>query len=238
MSQAILFDLDGTLVDTAPDLGLALNMQRERHGLQPLPQQVIRPQASHGTQGLLKAGFGLTPQCATFDAMRAEYLDLYDQVFDRSPVLFAGIAELLQTLQSRGLPWGVVTNKPRRFTLPIMEVLGLTRRAVCIVSGDDAARAKPHPDTLLRACEIAGLDPAACFYVGDAERDVQAGHAAGMRTVVARYGYLDEHDAPETWGAEALIDAPLELLDKLSLTLVEANGHGEPPPRMMKQRTP
>lgn len=215
MPQAILFDLDGTLVDTAPELGLALNMQRERHGLPPLPQHVIRPFASHGSQGLLKVGFGLTPQCATFAAMRSEYLELYDQVFDRAPVLFPGMAELLLELQSRGVPWGVVTNKPRRFTLPIMQALGLVELASCIVSGDDAPRAKPHPDTLLRACEIAGLDPTVCCYVGDAERDVQAGHAAGMRTVVARYGYLDEQDTPEAWGAEALIDAPLDLLDKL-----------------------
>lgn len=217
MSHAILFDLDGTLVDTAPELGLALNMQRERHGLRPLPQPMIRPQASHGSQGLLKLGFGLTPQCATFDAMRTEYLDLYQQVFDQSPTLFPGVAELLQTLQSHDVCWGVVTNKPRRFTLPIMDALGLGLRAACIVSGDDAPRAKPYPDTLLLACEIARFNPATCFYVGDAERDIQAGHAAGMRTVVARYGYLDAHDAPETWGAEALIDAPLELLEKLQL---------------------
>ena len=222
MSHAILFDLDGTLVDTAPDLGLALNMQRERHGLPPLPQHVIRPYASHGSQGLLKVGFGLTPQSATFDAMRVEYLDLYDQVFDRSPNLFPGMTELLQALQSQGLRWGVVTNKPRRFTLPIMQALDLDGTAACIVSGDDALRAKPYPDTLLLACEIAGLDPAACFYVGDAERDIQAGHAAGMCTVVARYGYLDERDTPEQWGAEALIDAPLELLDKLRLRVAAA----------------
>lgn len=222
MSPAILFDLDGTLVDTAPDLGLALNLQRERHGLPPLPQPIIRPYASHGSQGLLKVGFGLTPQSTTFDAMRVEYLDLYDQVFDRSPKLFPGMSELLQALQSGGLRWGVVTNKPRRFTMPIMQALGIHDIAACIVSGDDAPRAKPHPDTLLLACEIAGLDPAACYYVGDAERDIQAGHAAGMRTVVARYGYLDEHDTPELWGAEALIDAPLDLLDQLRLKVATA----------------
>lgn len=222
MSPAILFDLDGTLVDTAPDLGLALNLQRERHGLPPLPQHEIRPYASHGSQGLLKVGFGLTPQSATFAAMRLEYLDLYDLVFDRAPVLFPGIPELLQALQSQGLRWGVVTNKPRRFTMPIMQALDLDAVAACIVSGDDAPRAKPHPDTLLRACEIAGLVPASCVYVGDAERDVLAGHAAGMRTVVARYGYLDEHDTPEQWGAEAMIDAPLELLDRLRLRVAAA----------------
>jgi N-acetyl-D-muramate 6-phosphate phosphatase len=210
--RTILFDLDGTLVDTAPDLGLALNLQRERHGLPPLAQELIRPHASHGSRGLLGVGFGLEPGHRDFGAMREEYLDLYDQVFTRSPVLFWGVAELLATLESKGFGWGVVTNKPRRFTVPLMRALGLEDRAACVVSGDDAPLAKPHPETLLMACQMAETVPAECIYVGDAERDIQAGHAAGMQTVVARYGYLDEHDRPETWGAETMIDAPLDLL--------------------------
>jgi N-acetyl-D-muramate 6-phosphate phosphatase len=210
--RTILFDLDGTLVDTAPDLGLALNLQRERHGLPPLAQELIRPHASHGSRGLLGVGFGLVPEHCDFGVMREEYLDLYDQVFTRSPVLFGGVAELLDTLESEGLSWGVVTNKPRRFTVPLMRALGLDERAACVVSGDDAPQAKPHPGTLLMACQIAEAVPAECIYVGDAERDIQAGHAAGMQTVVALYGYLDEHDRPETWGAETMIDAPLDLL--------------------------
>jgi N-acetyl-D-muramate 6-phosphate phosphatase len=210
--QTILFDLDGTLADTAPDLGLALNLQRERHGLPPLAQELIRPHASHGSRGLLGVGFGLAPEHLDFGVMREEYLDLYDQVFTRSPVLFSGVAELLAALEAQGLGWGVVTNKPRRFTVPLMRALGLDGRAACVVSGDDAPQAKPHPETLLIACRIAETVPAECIYVGDAERDIQAGHAAGMRTVVARYGYLDECDRPETWGAETMIDAPLDLL--------------------------
>jgi N-acetyl-D-muramate 6-phosphate phosphatase len=210
--RTILFDLDGTLVDTAPDLGLALNLQRERHGLPPLAQELIRPHASHGSRGLLGVGFGLVPEHPDFSVMREEYLDLYDQVFTRSPVLFGGVAELLATLESQGLGWGVVTNKPRRFTVPLMRALGLENRAACVVSGDDAPLAKPHPETLLMACRMAEAVPAECIYVGDAERDIQAGQAAGMPTVVARYGYLDEHDRPETWGAEAMIEAPLDLL--------------------------
>lgn len=215
--KTILFDLDGTMVDTAPDLGLALNMQRERHGLPPLAQETIRPFASHGSRGLLGIGFDLTPADAAFAAMRDEYLDLYDEVFTRAPALFDGMGEVLEVLESAGMQWGVVTNKPRRFTGRLMQALALESRAACIVSGDDAERPKPYPDTLLLACELALCPPETCIYVGDAERDIVAGHAAGMRTVVARYGYLDEHDQPETWHAEFMIDAPQELLQQLGL---------------------
>ena len=213
----VLFDLDGTLVDTAPDLGLALNMQRERHGLPPLPQETIRPFASHGSRGLLGIGFDLTPEDARFPAMRDEYLDLYDQVFTRAPVLFDGIAGVLEVLESAGLQWGVVTNKPRRFTGRLMEALALDGRATSIVSGDDAARPKPYPDTLQLACELALCAPEDCIYIGDAERDIVAGHAAGMRTAVALWGYLDEHDQPESWNAEFMIATPRELLQRLGL---------------------
>lgn len=214
--KAVLFDLDGTLADTAPDLGLALNMQRERHGLPPLSHGVIRPYASHGSRGLLEIGFGLKPEDAVFTAMREEYLALYDEVFHRQPKLFEGIAEVLRELEARSLPWGIVTNKPRRFTLPLMEALGLAQRAASIVSGDDCDRPKPYPDTLLLASRQTGIDPASCLYVGDAERDIQAGRAAGMGTVIARYGYLDARDRPEEWGARDVIDTPLDLLRFLS----------------------
>ncbi|HEY8084978.1 MAG TPA: HAD hydrolase-like protein, partial [Methylophilaceae bacterium] len=138
--QLVLFDLDGTLADTAPDLGHALNLQREKHGLPALSQDIIRPYASHGTPGLLKIGFGLARDDAAFDGMREEYLALYDQVFCRQPTLFTGIADLLLQLEARGFKWGVVTNKPRRFTVPLMQALELSSRAACIVSGDDCER--------------------------------------------------------------------------------------------------
>ena len=215
--QAVLFDLDGTLADTAPDLGLALNMQRERHGLPPLAQDIIRPYASHGSPALLGIGFGLTPEHADFAAMRDEYLDLYDQTLAHAPLMFDGIEGLLADIEAAGWCWGVVNNKPRRFTWPLMEALGMTERAACIVSGDDAARSKPHPDTLFLACELAAVTPEKCFYVGDAERDIQAGRAAGMRTVVACYGYLGKHDSPDAWGAEMMIDTPGELAARLGL---------------------
>ncbi len=209
----ILFDLDGTLVDTAHDLGYALNLQRERHGLPVLPLEVIRPYASHGSKGLLSVGFGLSPESSTFESMREEYLALYDEVLTRQPVLFDGVAELLETLDNRTMAWGVVTNKPRRFTQPLLENIGLWERAACVVSGDDALRPKPYPDTLFLACEQAGgVNPQHCWYVGDAERDIQAGKAAGMQTVVALYGYLGVDDHPEQWGADVSVNAPLELL--------------------------
>ena len=208
----ILFDLDGTLVDTAHDLAYALNLQRERHGMTALPLDVIRPYASHGSKGLLSVGFDLTPENERFDAMREEYLALYDQVLTRKPVLFEGVAELLAALDKKGMPWGVVTNKPRRFTQPLLQNIGLLERAACVVSGDDASRPKPHPDTLFLACEQAGINPQRCWYVGDAERDIQAGKAAGMQTVVALYGYLGAEDRPEEWGADVAVNAPLELL--------------------------
>lgn len=213
--KAVLFDLDGTLADTAPDLGLALNMQRERHGLQPLAMETIRPHASHGSRGLLGVGFGITPESPDFAEKRDEYLALYDEVFCRQPMLFEGVAELLQHIESKGLSWGVVTNKPSRFTRPLMAALGLAQRAGAIVSGDDCPQPKPAPDTLLLASRTIGASPRDCLYVGDAERDMVAGTAAGMATVVALYGYLDAHDKPLEWGAHAAISRPAELVQLL-----------------------
>lgn len=213
--QLVLFDLDGTLADTAPDLGLALNMQREKHGMAALPQTVIRPYASHGTPGLLNIGFGLSPEDDAFASMRAEYLALYDQVFCSQPTLFTGMAPLLDALEARSLKWGVVTNKPRRFTLPLMQALGLAQRATCIVSGDDCERPKPYPDTLLLAAQQGKVNAQDCIYVGDAERDIIAARAAAIPSVVALYGYLGEADKPEQWGAQHTINTPLELLGLL-----------------------
>lgn len=207
----ILFDLDGTLVDTAPDLGYALNLQLERHGKKPLDIDKIRPIASHGSLGLLKLGFGISPKDAHFIAMRDEYLNLYDQVFTRSPALFDGVADLLNLIESRGLRWGVVTNKPSRFTQPLMQAINLHHRAACIVSGDDAPRAKPYPDTLLIACAQTNAKATSCIYIGDAERDIEAGNAAGMKTVVALWGYIAETDKPNEWGADVMIQSPDEM---------------------------
>ena len=218
----ILFDLDGTLVDTAPDLAYALNLQLEHHGEKPLSLEKIRPVASHGSRGLLELGFGITPKDTHFMTMRDEYLNLYNQVFTRSPVLFDGVADLLEYIEGKGLQWGVVTNKPARFTQPLMQSIDLHQRAVCIVSGDDALRAKPYPDTLLLACSQAKVTPASCIYVGDAERDIKAGNIAGMKTVIALWGYIAETDKPREWGADVLIEMPgqvLNLLNDVEITL-------------------
>ena len=213
--STVLFDLDGTLVDTAPDLGHALNLQLQRHGKSPLAYEAIRPFASHGSRGLVGLGFGITPQDSNFIEVRDEYLSIYDTVYTRSPVLLPGIADLLQAIESKGLIWGIVTNKPRRFTVGLIESMGLNlqNRAACIVCGDDAPQPKPSPATLLMACSQIGVKPENCVYVGDAERDIIAGKAAGMQTVVALFGYIDATDKPAEWSADAMINTPIELLD-------------------------
>lgn len=215
MIKSVLFDLDGTLVDTAPDLGYALNLQLARHGKTTLPDETIRPFASHGTKGLLHIGFGLAPEDDAFNAMRNEYLSIYDTVVARNPTLFDGMDAVLEALEQANIPWGIVTNKPSRFTKPLVNSMGLDKRAVVVISGDEASEPKPSPQTLLMACEQTKIDPMDCLYIGDAERDVQAGNVIGMKTVVALFGYIDETDAPETWGADVLIETPLAILDLL-----------------------
>jgi len=214
--RAVLFDLDGTLVDTAPDLGYALNLQRARHGLPPLADDIIRPQASHGARGLLGIGFDLHPDDTRFAPMREEFLQLYADNSCRHSRPFPGILDLLAELEARQLKWGVVTNKPARFTEPLMSVLDLAERAACIVSGDTCPQSKPHPAPMLAAAELCGAMPAQCLYLGDAERDIQAASAAAMPALVAAWGYLDAADQPHTWGAHAQIRHPAETLDFLA----------------------
>lgn len=214
--RAVLFDLDGTLVDTAPDLGHALNLQRARHGLPPLDDAVIRPQASHGARGLIGLGFDLHPEDTRFAYMREEFLQLYAENICRNSRPFPGVLELLDALERRGLAWGVVTNKPARFTEPLMSILDLAERAACIVSGDTCPQPKPHPAPMLAAADLCGAAPGQCLYLGDAERDIQAARAAAMPALVAAWGYLDASDQPHTWGAHAEIRHPIETLDYLA----------------------
>ena len=211
MIKAVLFDLDGTLADTAPDLTYALNCVRGARGLPALPLAATRPFASQGARGLIGAGFNLKPGDAGYDALRDEFLAAYASNLCRETRLFPGIPQLLDRLETRALPWGVVTNKAERFTLPLLELLEVRVRAACVIGGDTTGSIKPHPAPLLAASRAIGLAPQACIYLGDDQRDVDAGRAAGMKTAVAMWGYLNgEH--PERWNADSMIDEPQELL--------------------------
>ena len=215
-TQAVFFDLDGTFADTAPDLGAALNHVRALHKLPPLPIALTRLQASHGSAGLLNLGFNVTPDSAEFPALRDAFLAHYSANICVHTTLFAGMAELIDTLEQRSLPWGIVTNKPHRFTIPLMHALGYDKRAICLVSGDTCAHPKPHPEPLLHAAKIAGVDAQHCLYLGDDKRDIDAGRAAGMKTLIAKFGYIDPKADLASWQADASIASPLELLEHLN----------------------
>jgi phosphoglycolate phosphatase len=211
MIRAVLFDLDGTFADTAPDLGYAINRMRIARGLPPVPDEQTRPVTSSGARGLLGAGFGIAPGHADFAAMREEFLNIYEANLCRATRLFNGMAALVDALEARGLTWGIVTNKAERFALPLMHLLGYGARAACVIGGDTTGKMKPHPDPLYAAAKAISIAPAHCLYVGDDERDVHAGRAAGMKTAAVRYGYLNGSD-PATWGADAVIQHPLEII--------------------------
>ncbi len=212
MLRTILFDLDGTLLDTAPDLAAALNQVLTEQGRAPLPFENIRPVVSHGTTGLLALGFGLNPGDDGFAPLRQRLLDIYAADLSRHTLPFPGIDALLDAIEARGMNWGVVTNKPGWLTNPLMEALGLAARAACIVSGDTTPLRKPDPQPMLHACHLAGSEADQCLYVGDAERDIEAGRRAGMRTLVAAFGYIGPDDDIKAWGADGIIQAPVDIL--------------------------
>ncbi len=209
---AVLFDLDGTLADTAPDLVAALNRVRADRGLAPLPYAALRPFASHGARGLVGAGFGVVPEDPGYPALRDAFLAHYEAALCVHSTLFDEIEALLAALEARALPWGIVTNKVERYTRPLIGLLRLADRAGTVVCGDTTPHAKPHPAPLLHAARELGVEPERCLYVGDAARDIDAGVAAGMPTIVARYGYLEPEDTPEDWPADGIIDRPGELV--------------------------
>ncbi len=213
--SCVLFDLDGTLLDTAPDMGRALNRLLIEQGRAALPADEIRPMVSHGSTGLLRLGFGIGPDAANFVPLRDRFLALYGEQLNRETRLFPGMDAVLEVLDARKLPWGVVTNKPAFLTMPLLTELALARRAACVVSGDTLIERKPHPAPLLYACSQVGVAPAECIYVGDAARDVTAGRRAGMTTVVARYGYIGAGERPGSWGANGQVESPIALLDWL-----------------------
>ncbi|MFO1392658.1 MAG: HAD-IA family hydrolase [Steroidobacteraceae bacterium] len=211
---ALLLDLDGTLLDTAPDMGGALNRLRIENGLDPLPHETIRPVVSHGSARLVSLGF---PQAVgdEYERLRQRFLELYASNIAEHTSLFPGAESLLADLERLAIPWGVVTNKPGWLTDPLMQELGLFDRAACIVSGDTVAERKPHPLPLLHASRLVGVPPVQCVYAGDAERDIQAGRAAGMTTVVAAYGYIGSDEDPLAWQPAGIVTRPEHLLDWL-----------------------
>ncbi|WP_366119343.1 phosphoglycolate phosphatase [Aquabacterium sp.] len=211
-ATAVLFDLDGTLADTAGDLGGALNRLRTDRGLPPLPLDTLRPYASAGARGLIGLGLDVHPGDAEFEALRTAFLAAYDQCLSETTVLFDGVAELLDTLEAQGLKWGIVTNKPHRFTLPVLRGLGLEARSGTNISGDSTAHAKPHPLPLLTACQELGVDPATVLYVGDDLRDIQAAQAAKMPSAAAGWGYIGHNGEIASWGADVIAAQPLDLL--------------------------
>ena len=216
--RAILFDLDGTLIDSAPDLGGAVDAMRIARGLPSLPLERYRPMAGAGARGMLGVAFGVTPDHADYAAMRDEFFARYEQRLTHSTYGFEGVAELINQIVAMPMPWGVVTNKIARFSEPLTRAMPLFASAGVVVSGDTTPHAKPHPAPLLEAARRLGVAPQECVYVGDDERDIQAGHAAQMATVVATYGYLGSNHDVRAWGASAIIENPLQLLDLLKFT--------------------
>ena len=214
--RAVLFDLDGTLIDSAPDLGDAADKMRTDRGLPSLPEEMYRPMAGAGARGMLKVAFGITPEHADYNAMREEFFVNYEHAMTVRTYVFDGVQEVIESLRQRDLLWGVVTNKMARFTDPLTQAMPLFATASTIVSGDTTPHAKPHPEPMFEAARRLGLAPELCLYVGDDERDIVAGRAAGMRTVAASYGYLGEKTNIVSWGADLHIDSPVKLLKLLA----------------------
>ncbi|KKM83370.1 hypothetical protein LCGC14_1310110 [marine sediment metagenome] len=213
--SAILFDLDGTLVDTAPDLAFALNTLLAQEGLDPLDYNEIRPVASNGSPGLLFLGFGISPDHKNYFSLQQRFIKLYQDNITRESALFDGMEEVLSALEKAKIPWGVVTNKPAFLTEPLLAQLNLTHRAGCIVSADTTPFSKPHPAPMFHACQIIQQQPEQCLYIGDAARDIEAGKNANMQTIAALYGYITSDDNPDNWQADTSINHPRDILQWL-----------------------
>ncbi|MBL1293663.1 MAG: HAD-IA family hydrolase [Thiotrichales bacterium] len=211
--QAVLLDLDGTLADTAPDLANALNNTLIHYGKDALPFSAIRPAVSHGGKALIQLGFGFDDNHAAYSETREYLLNTYENNIATHTKLFDGIPTILEYLEEKLIPWGIVTNKPAYLTTPLVIALSLDTRASCVVSGDTASHSKPHPAPLFHACKTIGVDAKRCLYIGDAKRDIEAGRNAGMTTLAAAFGYIDKHDNIEDWGADGIINSALEILD-------------------------
>jgi len=215
--RAVLFDLDGTLIDSAPDLAGAVEDMRAKRGLPSLDLSVYRPMAGAGARGMLGVGFGLAPDDPGFATLREEFFQSYERRLTLKTRVFDGVSDVIQRLEQQQLPWGVVTNKASRFTEPLTLAIALFDSASVIISGDSTAYSKPHPEPLLEAARRIGIAPGHCVYVGDDERDIVAGQAAGMNTVAVAYGYLGVQADLHRWGADAVVNYPGQLLQLLAL---------------------
>ena len=213
--RGVLFDLDGTLIDSAPDLAGAANRLRADHGLEPLPLETLRPMVGSGARGMVGVAFGVAPGEPRFEPLRDTFLAHYEAMLLDRTAPFAGVEEMLSVLEAAGIPWGIVTNKAARFTLPIVAGLKLDERAAAVVCGDTTPHSKPHPAPLLHAAGAMRLAPGDVVYVGDDLRDAQAARAAGMPMVAATWGYLGLGEPVHDWGADALVDTPAQLLEWL-----------------------
>lgn len=214
--KAVILDLDGTLLDTAPDLGAALNIQLAKHNYPDVPFEQIRPLASHGSKALVKLGFNIDEQHPDFASLRQEYLNIYSEHSCNLTTLFPGMTDVLAYLQNKQIPWGIVTNKPGWLTMPILKKLALIDKTNCVVCGDTLSVTKPDPAPLLYACELLHCKPSECIYIGDAEFDIVAGHRAGIKTILAGYGYITEKDKIHEWQTDAIINSPTEILNYLN----------------------
>ena len=213
--SAVLFDLDGTLLDTAPDFIRCLNQLRQHHGLAPLPPEHIRRSVSNGARALIRVGFGLEPDHPDYLEKHTAFLDLYETGVAVETRLFEGMDTLLQALEQRHIPWGIVTNKPVRFAAPLVEALGLDQRCSVLVCPDHVSQRKPHPEALILACRQLGAPPAQAVYVGDHERDIEAGRNAGMTTIAVRYGYIEAPETVDLWQADLVVDTVSDLANLL-----------------------
>ena len=213
--KAVLFDLDGTLIDSAPDLGAAADKMRIERGMPSIDYALYRPMAGSGARGMLQVAFGMSDAHPDYEAYKNEFLDNYQHAMIVKTTVFDGVNDMLSSLQQQGILWGVVTNKHQRFTIPLSHQMALFKTAGAVVSGDTTPHAKPHPAPLLEGARLLGVQPQECWYVGDDERDIVAGKAAGMVTVAANYGYLGEEADVLSWGADFVIHQPMELADVL-----------------------
>ncbi len=210
--QGVLFDLDGTLLDTAPDLIHACNTAVVEAGLEPQALPSLRPMISGGAYAMLKLTLNANARKADLDSLEERMLSIYRENIAVHTQFFDGMGDVLDELESRGISWGIVTNKLSCFTDPLLESLGLHTRSGCVISGDTLPEMKPHPMPMLEACRRIGRSPTACVYIGDARRDIEAGKNAGMATLAALYGYIPENDPPHAWGADGLLHQPSDLL--------------------------